>query len=210
MEYSRPLQHKILKTSCSALRRFPLNTFQAFVGCGGGTVKTPDNKSPNQVSIECWRPADHNHISTCFFMVQSEQCPAAPDHHLALRTPDIWLWSARWRKTIRLSRHLRLTPRGLEVITHLLRILTGQLSLGSAAISLSATSCKGLWQLAKYSHFEMCNNIFNWPTTDKLSRISSQIHQKCIIIIHSILIKSFIVHRCFRCDKARMRIVTKW
>lgn len=63
-------------------------------------------------------------------------------HHLALIIPDIWLWSAKWRKTIRLSLHLRFTPRGLEVIIHLFRILTGQLSLGSAAISLSASSCK--------------------------------------------------------------------
>lgn len=63
-------------------------------------------------------------------------------HHLALWIPDIWLWSAKWRKTIRLSLHRRFTPRGLEVNTHLLRILTGQLSLGKAAISLSAISYK--------------------------------------------------------------------
>lgn len=64
----------------------------------------------------------------------------SPGHHLALRIPDIWLWSAKSRKTIRLTLHLLFTPRGLEVNTHLLRILTGQLSLGSAAISLSAIS----------------------------------------------------------------------
>lgn len=68
-------------------------------------------------------------------------------HHLALKIPDIWLWSAKWRKTIRLNRHLRFTPRGLDVITHLLRILTGQLSLGRAAISLSANSWKYLLQI---------------------------------------------------------------
>ena len=70
-----------------------------------------------------------------------------PSHHLALIIPDIWLWSAKSRKTIRLSRHLRFTPRGLEVITHRLRILTGQLSLGNAAISLSATSCNNFFKV---------------------------------------------------------------
>lgn len=41
---------------------------------------------------------------------------------------------------MRLRRHLRLTPRGRDVITHLLRMRTGQLSRGNAAISLSAIS----------------------------------------------------------------------
>lgn len=68
-------------------------------------------------------------------------------HHLALRIPDIWLWSARCRKTIRLSLHRRFTPRGRDVITHLFRILTGQLSRGNAAISLSAISWSSLGRM---------------------------------------------------------------
>lgn len=93
-------------------------------------LKTPDGKRSKQVCTEMRCPALHDTIQRI------------PGHHLALWIPDIWLWSAKWRKTIRLSRHLRFTPRGLEVIIHLLRILTGQLSLGNSAISLSATSCK--------------------------------------------------------------------
>lgn len=81
-------------------------------------------------------------LTWCFINCSDNNVQWIPHHHLALRIPDIWLWSAKWRKTIRLTLHLRFTPRGLEVITHLLRILTGQLSLGNAAISLSANSCK--------------------------------------------------------------------
>lgn len=62
-------------------------------------------------------------------------------HHMDLWIPDIWLWSARSRNTMRLSRHRRFTPRGRDVSTHLLRMRTGQLSRGKAAISLSAISC---------------------------------------------------------------------
>lgn len=70
----------------------------------------------------------------------AEQMHVMPDHHIDLCTPDIWLWSAKSRKTIRLRRHLRFTARGREVSTHLLRMRTGQLSRGRAAISLSAIS----------------------------------------------------------------------
>lgn len=92
--------------------------------------------------LKCW----------CFgllLMTSSTSCQETSDsvqqgqgHHLALRIPDNWLWSAKCRKTIRLNLHLFFTPRGREVITHLFRILTGQLSLGSAAISKSAITCK--------------------------------------------------------------------
>lgn len=69
------------------------------------------------------------------------------DHHIARWIPESCPWSARWRKTIRLSRQRLFTPRGRDVITHRFLILTGQLSRGRAAISPSATSCRSLGKM---------------------------------------------------------------
>lgn len=77
----------------------------------------------------------------------AKPCQPSGIYHMARWIPDIWLWSARWRNMIRLRRHLRLTPRGREVRTQRLWIRTGQLSLGRAAISWSATSCSSFGKI---------------------------------------------------------------
>lgn len=69
------------------------------------------------------------------------------DYHIARWTPDSCPWSAKWRKTIRLSLQRRFTPRGRDVITHRFLILTGQLSRGRAAISSSATSWRSFGKM---------------------------------------------------------------
>lgn len=117
--------------------------------------------------------------SWCFINCSDNNVQWISDHHLALRIPDIWLWSAKWRKTIRLTLHLRFTPRGLEVITHLLRILTGQLSLGNAAISLSANSCKVFWKILEIlTSVFICiyNKLLLWISHNTVSNLCSLQH----------------------------------
>lgn len=100
--------------------------------------------SIRQIRLPCWTPKTLGFLDTREGSSCQNWSPCSAGsrvgHHIARWTPDSCPWSAKWRKTIRLSLQRRFTPRGRDVITHRFRILTGQLSRGRAAISPSATS----------------------------------------------------------------------